>query len=213
MPTEPVRGLGPRAKLGQTKLAGQFRPLVAAVTATLKLPYSHLILRPKPALGSSAITAREKSMPVDSMQEQVSRDADGRFRKGRSGNPNGRPMGTRNKATEAAELLLDGEAEALTRKAVELALEGEGSALRLCLERIIPPRRERPVKLGLPAVRGAADLAGTMAAITTAATQGTITPGQAAELARVVEIFVRAVETSDFERRLRELEEAYAARP
>jgi hypothetical protein len=142
-------------------------------------------------------------MPVDSMQEQVSRDADGRFRKGQSGNPNGRPMGARNKATEA---------EALTRKAVELALEGEGSALRLCLERIIPPRRERPVKLAVPSVRGAADLAGTMAAITTAATQGTITPGQAAELARVVEIFVRAVETSDFERRLRELEEAYAAR-
>ena len=151
-------------------------------------------------------------MPVDSVQEQVSRAADGRFRKGRSGNPQGRPMGARNKATEAAELVLDGEAEALTRKAVELALEGEASALRLCLERIIPPRRERPVKLAVPSVRGAADLAGTMAAITTAATQGTITPGQAAELARVVEIFVRAVETSDFERRLRELEEAHAAR-
>ncbi len=87
-------------------------------------------------------------------------------------------MGSRNKATEAAELLLDGEAEALTRKAVELALEGEASALRLCLERIIPPRRERPVNLGLPAVRGTADLAGTMAAITTAAGQGTITPGR-----------------------------------
>ena len=151
-------------------------------------------------------------MPVDSVQEQVSREADGRFRKGRSGNPKGRPMGVRNKATEAAELVLDGEAEALTRKAVERALEGEASALRLCLERIIPPRRERPVKLAVPSVRGAADLAGTMAAITTAATEGTIAPGQAAELARVVEIFVRAVETSDFERRLRELEEAYAAR-
>ncbi|HEX9536161.1 MAG TPA: DUF5681 domain-containing protein [Stellaceae bacterium] len=152
-------------------------------------------------------------MPVDSMQEQVSRDVDGRFRKGQSGNPKGRPMGARNKATEAAELLLDGEAEALTRKAVELALEGEAGALRLCLERIIPPRRGRPVKLGLPAVRGAADLASTMAAITTAGVQGMITPGEAAELARVVEIFVRAVETSDVERRLRELEEAHAARP
>jgi hypothetical protein len=117
------------------------------------------------------------------------------------------------KATEAAELLLDGEAEALTRRAVELALEGGPGAMRLCLERIIPPRRARPVKLGLPAVRGAADLAGTMAAITTAAGQGMITPGEAAELARVVEIFIRAVETCDFERRLRELEEAYAARP
>jgi hypothetical protein len=50
-----------------------------------------------------------------------------------------------------------------------------------------------------------------MAAITNAAVDGSITPGDAAELARVVEIFVRAVETSDFERRLRELEEAHAA--
>ena len=128
------------------------------------------------------------------------------------GQPQGAGCWTRKKATQAAEELLEGEAEALTRRAVELALEGEAGALRLCLERIIPPRRARPVKLGVPAVRGAADLAGTMAAITTAGVQGTITPAEAAELARVVEIFVRAVETSDFERRLRELEEAHAAR-
>src|SRR5690348_15838512 len=92
------------------------------------------------------------TMPVDSVQEQVSREANGRFRKGRSGNPRGRAAGTRNKATQAAEQLLEGEAEALTRRAVELALEGEAGALRLCLERIIPPRRARPVKLGVPAV-------------------------------------------------------------
>ena len=158
------------------------------------------------------------------MQKQEDRDArgrflkgrsgnpEGRFRKGKSGNPNGGPPGARNKATETAELLLDGEAEALTRRAVELALAGDGMALRLCLDRIIPPRRGRPVQLDLPLVRGAADLGGTMAAITTAATQGAITPGEAAELARVVEIFVRAVETSDFERQLTELEEAHAAR-
>jgi hypothetical protein len=145
-------------------------------------------------------------MPVDSLQEQAGRDENGRFVKGCSGNPNGRPPGARNKATEAAELLLDGEAEALTRMALELALGGNATALRLCLERIIPPRRGRPVQFGLPPVRGAADLGDTMAAITTAAAEGVITPGEAAELARVVEIFVRAVETSDFERRLRELE-------
>src|SRR5215470_2603567 len=94
-----------------------------------------------------------------------------------------RPAASRNKATEAAELLLDGEAEALTRKAIDLALEGDPSALRLCIARIIPPRRGRPVNFGLPAVRGAADLAAAMAAITTAAGQGAITPGEAAELA------------------------------
>jgi Family of unknown function (DUF5681) len=149
-------------------------------------------------------------MPVDSMQKQVDRDLCGRYRKGQSGNPGGRPPGVRNKATETAELLLDGEAEALTRKAVELALDGEAGALRLCLERIIPPRRQRPVQLGLPPVRGVADLGGAMAAITTAAAGGIITPSEAAQLARVVEIFVRAIETSDFDRRLRQLEEANA---
>jgi hypothetical protein len=56
-------------------------------------------------------------------------------------------------------------------------------------------------------VRSAADLGNTMAAITTAATNGVITPGEAGELARAVEIFVRAIETSDFERRLRAMEE------
>jgi hypothetical protein len=88
--------------------------------------------------------------------------------KGQSGNPNGRPVGARNKATETAELLLDGETEALTKMAIELALDGNPTALKLCLERIIPPRRERPVNLGLAPVRGAADLGGTMAAITNA---------------------------------------------
>jgi hypothetical protein len=170
------------------------------------------------------VIAKEKGVLVDSLQKQEDRDAqgrflkgrsgnpEGRFRKGRSGNPKGRPAGARNRATQTAELLLDGEAEALTRRAVELALAGDGMALRLCLERIIPPRRGRPVRLGLPLVRDAADLGGAMAAITNAAVGGSITPGEAAELARVVEIFVRAVETSDFERRLTELEEAHAAR-
>jgi hypothetical protein len=162
----------------------------------------------------------ENGVPVDSLQKQQGRDIRGRFqkgcsgnpaggfRKGQSGNPAGRPPGARNKATEMAELLLDGEAEALTRKALDLALEGDAAALRLCLDRIIPPRRQRAVRLDLPRVASAADLGATMAAITNAAAQGAVTPGEAAELARVVEIFVRAVETSDFERRLRQLEEA-----
>jgi len=60
------------------------------------------------------------------------------FQPGQSGNPDGRPKGARNAATVAAEVLLDGEAEAITRKCVELAKEGDTVALRLCLERILP---------------------------------------------------------------------------
>lgn len=150
-------------------------------------------------------------MPADSLQKQEDRDTEGRFMKGHSGNPLGRAAGSRNRATEAAELLLDGEVEALTRRAVELALDGQIGALRLCLDRIIPPRRQRAQRLDLPAPRNIADLGDTMAAITSAAMEGTITTGEAAELARVVEIFVRAVETSDFERRLQQLEERLGA--
>ena len=72
----------------------------------------------------------------------------GRFLQGLSGNPAGRPRGSRNRTTLAAQALLDGEAEALTRKAVDLALDGDIAALRLCLERIIPVRRE-PIDLSL----------------------------------------------------------------
>jgi hypothetical protein len=71
------------------------------------------------------------------------------FPRGVSGNPRGRPAGPRNAATTIAEQLLDGEADALTRKAIERAKQGDVVALRLCLDRILPPRRERPVRFRL----------------------------------------------------------------
>ena len=85
------------------------------------------------------------------------RKQDGKFTNGRSGNPSGRSQGSRNKVTLAVEELLGGEAEALTTKAVELALEGKTTALRLCLERICPPRKDRPVSFDLPTVETPAD--------------------------------------------------------
>src|SRR6516165_11069046 len=80
------------------------------------------------------------------------------FVKGRSGNPRGRPVGARNKKTLAAAVLLEGESEALTRKAVELALAGDPAALRLCIERILPPCRERPVKFTLLPIESSEDI-------------------------------------------------------
>jgi hypothetical protein len=63
-------------------------------------------------------------------------------------------MGSRNRTTLAVEALLDGEAETLTRKAIELAKAGDLAALRVCLDRIAPPRKDRPVLFELPPVRG-----------------------------------------------------------
>ena len=63
------------------------------------------------------------------------------WKPGQSGNPTGRPKGARNKATLAAEALLDGEAEQITRKAIEKAKAGDMVAIRLCLDRIAPPEK------------------------------------------------------------------------
>jgi hypothetical protein len=141
------------------------------------------------------------------MAEDQVQAARGRpFSKGRSGNPGGRRAGCRNPASLAAEALLDGEAEVLTRRAVELAIEGDPTALKLCVERILAPRRERAVRFAMPPTGSAADLAGAMGAVTAAVAQGALTPGEAAALAQVVDTLVRAIETGDFDRRLQLLE-------
>ncbi len=121
------------------------------------------------------------------------------------GNP-GRPKGARHRATQAAEALLDGEAEALTRKAVELALGGDGAALRLCLERILPPRKGRAVALDLPPIRGAADLADAQAVIVAAMADGALSPVEALEAAAVLEAVGASLERRDLEARLAALE-------
>lgn len=69
----------------------------------------------------------------------------GRFQPGQSGNPAGRVKSTRTRATLAMDALLEGEAEALTRKAIEMVLDGDGPAMRLCLDRLCPPRRDHHV--------------------------------------------------------------------
>jgi hypothetical protein len=117
--------------------------------------------------------------------------------KGRSGNPAGKPKGARDRATLAAEALLDGEAEALTRKAIELALEGDILALKICLDRILPPRRERAVALNLPTLRTPGDAGEVSAAILGAVTTGQLTLGEASELAKLVAVHVAALESSE----------------
>ena len=106
-----------------------------------------------------------------------------------------------------AEQLLDGEAEALTRKAIKLALSGDTVALRLCLDRILPPRRERPVNFQLPELGSATDAAKAMAAITAAVACGELTPAEAGELSKLVETYVKTIEATEIEHRLRALEE------
>ena len=130
----------------------------------------------------------------------------GHFAKGQSGNPAGRPRGSRNATTLALESLLDGQAEALTQKAVELALAGDMAALRLCLDRILPPRRDRPINFDLPPIESPQDAATTVSAVLAAVASGEITPADAGEVSKLIEVYVKVYETAELVERIERLE-------
>ena len=138
-------------------------------------------------------------MPVDSQQNQAEqakagrrRDPGGRWLKGASGNPAGRPRGARNEATRLAQALLDEAAPALIRTAIDKALAGDAVALRFCLARLLAPRRHSPVELELPTLDTAKGVAAAISAVAEAAAQGVIAPAEALDLSRVVDAAIRA---------------------
>lgn len=128
------------------------------------------------------------------------------FKPGQSGNPAGKPKGARHKATLAIEALLEGEAEELTRKAIEMAKGGDMQALRLCMDRLAPPRKDRSVTFELPTIDTVDDLPKATRAIMAAVATGELTPGEAAELGKLVDAHVKAIEVTDLSRRLEALE-------
>jgi hypothetical protein len=128
------------------------------------------------------------------------------FQKGRSGNPAGRKPGCRNRATLAAEALLEGESEALTRKAIELALEGDTTAMRLCLERIMPQCRSRSIAFDTPPIDRVEDLARAIGSIFQEVAGGRIRLDEGSALVGMLEAKRRAMDTVDLEKRLRALE-------
>ena len=140
------------------------------------------------------------------MTRKSGRNTDGTFG---PGNPC-KPKGARHKATQAALALLDGEAEALTRQAVTMALGGDTTALRLCLERIAPPRKDAPVSFTLPLMQSGADAAKAAGSVLAAVAEGELTPTEGAHIMALVETYRRTLETSELETRLAALEGAKA---
>nr|WP_300534747.1 hypothetical protein [Sphingosinicella sp.] len=106
----------------------------------------------------------------------------------------------------AVEALLQGEHEKLTRVAIDKALEGDTVALRLCLDRIAPPRKDAPVRFAMPAVNDADGVAAAGSAVIAALADGDATPDEAARVMAVLQAQRQIIETVDLERRLSALE-------
>jgi len=126
------------------------------------------------------------------------RNTDGTFCEGNSG----RPKGARNRKSLALEALLDAEAEALTRTAIEKAFGGDGLALRLCMERIAPAPKDRPVVFSMPNIKSAKDAAMAASAVLAAVSEGDLTPIEAGRVMSLIDSFRRTLELTDIENRL-----------
>ena len=142
------------------------------------------------------------------MPENTDKVQGTKFAPGQSGNPAGKAKGTRNRTTLAIEALLEGEADALTRKAIEMAKEGDGPALRMCLDRLAPPRKDAPVCFDLPPIKSVADAVEASSALLSAVAGGDVTPDEAARIMSLLTSHKVLVETGEFERRLEVLEAA-----
>jgi hypothetical protein len=123
------------------------------------------------------------------------------WKAGESGNVKGRPHGSRHAVSLAVEALIDGEHEVLTRKAIQLAKAGDMGALKLCIDRLCPLRRDRHVAFALPKLEKPEDAMAAVVAIAEAVASGELTPSEAAELSRLIDSFKNAVETVSFEAR------------
>jgi hypothetical protein len=123
----------------------------------------------------------------------------------------GRPKGSRNKATIAFQEMLDGHGESITRRCAMLALKGDPTALRLCMERLIPPRKEHPVIFKLPAVTTSAEVAAALGAVLQGVARGQLTPAEGQMIAVILEGRRKAIQTEEYEARIRALESGSGA--
>ena len=164
---------------------------------------------PQPAPQPSIL---QPSQPEVEQAARVGRKKDGTFAKGFVANPAGLRKGTRHAATRLAEALIDGQAKEIVQKALAMAASGDPTAMRIVMDRLCPPRRERTISLAMPNIKSAADLITAAAALTDATAAGDITPGEAASLSTLVGNVAKAIETVEIVARLAKIEEQLAAK-
>jgi F0F1-type ATP synthase gamma subunit len=139
-------------------------------------------------------------------QENSGENTAMRFQKGESGNPAGRPRGVLNHATVLAQELLAARVESIASKLIELAEGGDIRAIRVCMERLMPVIKDQPIAVELPPIEKPADSVAAAATIAAAVAAGELTATEAAQLAKVVEVYVRALDSKGFDERLGKLE-------
>ena len=133
---------------------------------------------------------------MDTIDRPISRDAEGRFVPGQSGNPTGKKPGTRNRATLLREALAEGEDIATARIVIDKALAGDAVAARFILDRLTPRPRGRAIALKLPEGAGAGAVVAAYDTTLQAMASGEITPEEALSVTRVLDGKLKALKAS-----------------
>lgn len=128
------------------------------------------------------------------------------WRPGESGNPRGKPKGTKHKATQMAEALINGQAEEIIQTAVRQALAGDGPLLRAMLDRLAPAKKDSPIRIALPPLTQASDCPRATGVILEAVATGDLTPAEGQAVAGLVEAHRKSLETQEIESRVQALE-------
>jgi hypothetical protein len=140
--------------------------------------------------------------PAEAVENRIR----GKFKSGVSGNPKGRTPGTRNRSTMAAFETLRANAGALSQLAIDLAMAGDVSCLKICLDKLLPQCRDAPIEIKLPQIVTVADLPQFTSALLDAVSVGLLQPSEAEKLCKVVQAHKDSILIADFESRIAELE-------
>jgi len=124
-----------------------------------------------------------------------------------SGNPAGKPKGTRNKIERPIVALMGQHAEAVAQRVIDEALQGDLQACRLVLERVSPAPKDRPINLpDLPSTHNVAGVSEAQQRILEAVADGVVTPSEGSTLSGILEARRKALETHELEQRILALE-------
>lgn len=142
-------------------------------------------------------------MPENAGKMQTSN----RFQKGQSGNPKGKVKGTKNKATCFIESLMQSELNNIGQKLVELAMAGNLQAIKLVLDRIMPPKTSRSIQIEMPKIENTTDALQAISTVIHAVGQGELTPSEGEAMTKIIQSFTQALQAYEFDQRLSRLEQ------
>lgn len=130
-----------------------------------------------------------------------------KFKRGQSGNPLSRPIGSKNKATLIADHLFLEDLQGICESVIAQARSGNMQAAKIIFDRLVPPKKDRPISIKLPKIQTAEDILKAISAITQAIANGEISPSEGEAIARILDIHAKSIELHDFEKTLNELKE------